>query len=368
MKSIITTISQVLTGAKKLDEEWKYSRICYCIALVHLIFTCVFYRCDIFVLTAYNAVITIAYAWLGYSAVRKGQYSLIYYSSYVEIIFHSVFATLLVGWNWGFMIYTISLVAVSFYYTMALIGLKHKIAHPFCASIIVTVAFLATRIITQHIPPVYENIASTDFITYFYCFNSFIAFLMCFVFCMLFTIEVWYMQNYLMTENNILDEMASRDPLTKLLNRRSMEPHLNHVMEQARVSGTQFCVIMGDIDDFKKVNDTYGHDYGDKVLVAVSQTIRREMRSEDQLCRWGGEEFLLLIHTNGERSIKTAERIRKAISDIHIRNAAAGIDISITMTFGVSSYMPGYNMEKLIRIADQNLYKGKKNGKNQVVS
>ena len=74
----------------------------------------------------------------------------------------------------------------------------------------------------------------------------------------------------------------------------------------------------------------------------------------------------MLIHANCECSAKTAERIRKAISDIRIDNE--DYSVGITMTFGVSSYIPGYQMEKLIQIADENLYKGKKNGKNQVVS
>lgn len=366
MRRFFANFRQVLAGTRKLDEGFKFSFICYCAAFIHLIITCVFAIFHIPVLLLYNAVITVAYTSLGYSATRSGNFKLIFYFSFPEIVFHSVFATLLVGWSWGFMIYIISLVALTFYFTMTLDDFNHKMRYPFCASVTITVVFIVTHIVCQHTEPFYQEIAPRGFVTAYYCFNSFIAFLMCFVFSMLFTLDVRYMQNQLVKENTTLDEIASRDPLTNLLNRRSMENHLNRVMEHARRTGEQFSVIMSDIDDFKKVNDTYGHDCGDKVLIAVSEAILSQMRSEDYLCRWGGEEFLLLIHANGECSAKTAERIRNTISEIRV--ADNDDTVSITMTFGVSSYIPGYSMNKLIQIADENLYKGKKNGKNQVVS
>lgn len=366
MRNLLDAYQQVLTGTKKLDDSFKFSLICYATAFIHLIITCVFFICQIPVLICYNFLITIIYALLGVFAGWKENFKQIFYFSFLEIVFHSVFATLLVGWNWGFMIYIISLVALTFYFTMALEDFKRKLRYPFFASIFITIVFIVTHIICQHTQPVYRDIASPSFVAAYYCFNSFIAFSMCFFFSMLFTLDVRYMQNKLLKENISLDEIASRDPLTGLLNRRSMENHLKHVMEHAKQTGEQFSVIMADIDNFKNVNDTYGHDCGDKVLIAVSETIQGQMRSEDYLCRWGGEEFLMLIHANCECSAKTAERIRKAISDIRIDNE--DYSVGITMTFGVSSYILGYQMEKLIQIADENLYKGKKNGKNQVVS
>lgn len=366
MKRFFDNYRQILAGTRKMDDGYKFSVICYCAAFIHLIITCVFLHYPVPVLSFYNTVITIAYTSLGFSATRSRYYKLIFYFSFPEIVFHSVFATILVGWNWGFMTYIISLVALTFYFTMTLDEFKRKMRYPFCASVAITIIYIVTNIACQHIEPVYQEIAPSDFITAYYCFNSLIAFTICFVFSMLFSLDVKYAENQLVKENNTLDEIASRDPLTNLLNRRSMENHLNHVMEQARRTGEQFSIIMADIDDFKLVNDTYGHDFGDKVLIAVSKTILSEMRNGDYLCRWGGEEFLLLIHTTGDGSAKTAERIRKSISELRIVNAE--YEIGITMTFGISSYIPGFSMNKLIQLADENLYKGKKNGKNQVAS
>ena len=123
---------------------------------------------------------------------------------------------------------------------------------------------------------------------------------------------------------------------------------------------------MGDIDNFKKVNDTYGHDFGDEVLKAVAAALKKSTRDDDVVCRWGGEEFLIAINGNRKITIDVAERMRTAVSEIRI---PAGNDvISVTMTFGVTESIPGFNADKLVGIADENLYKGKTSGKNKVVA
>ena len=124
MRNLLDAYQQVLTGTKKLDDSFKFSLICYATAFIHLIITCVFFICQIPVLICYNFLITIIYALLGVFAGWKENFKQIFYFSFLEIVFHSVFATLLVGWNWGFMIYIISLVALTFYFTMALEDFK----------------------------------------------------------------------------------------------------------------------------------------------------------------------------------------------------------------------------------------------------
>ena len=123
---------------------------------------------------------------------------------------------------------------------------------------------------------------------------------------------------------------------------------------------------MGDIDDFKKVNDTYGHDFGDIVLVEVSKSLKKSTRDDDYVCRWGGEEFLIIINGNKKITKDVAERMRQTISEIEIPFGKE--TVHITMTFGITESIPGYSVDKLIAIADENLYKGKQNGKNQVVA
>ena len=122
---------------------------------------------------------------------------------------------------------------------------------------------------------------------------------------------------------------------------------------------------MADIDDFKKVNDTYGHAVGDQVLVEVAKIITNDVRDEDCVCRWGGEEILVLIRESAETAAFVAERICKDI-------AAARIDtdstkIAITLTLGVAQYKNGENIYSVIERADSCMYTGKSRGKNQVV-
>ena len=104
---------------------------------------------------------------------------------------------------------------------------------------------------------------------------------------------------------------------------------------------------------------------GDEVLVRVAEILKKSVRDNDYVCRWGGEEFLVIIAGNKQITSDVAERMRKSIMKEVIKLDEA--DISITMTFGVTESTPGYTVEKLINIADENLYKGKNNGKNQVV-
>ena len=123
---------------------------------------------------------------------------------------------------------------------------------------------------------------------------------------------------------------------------------------------------MSDIDFFKKINDTYGHDCGDVALTEVAEILRTCVRDGDTVCRWGGEEFLLLVKGNRDVAITVAERIRTRIENNVVEYE--GAEIRFTMTLGISTYVPGYSLESLLVQADENLYYGKEHGRNQVVS
>lgn len=170
----------------------------------------------------------------------------------------------------------------------------------------------------------------------------------------------------LSNRNASLDEEASIDPLTGLVNRRTMELSLDKALEDAKKSGALFSLVMGDIDFFKRINDTYGHDCGDVSLVAVADILKTCVRDGDVVCRWGGEEFLLLVKGNRSVASNVAERIRARIENNVVEYGEH--KITFTMTLGVSTYAPGYSLESLVTQADENLYYGKEHGRNQVVS
>lgn len=366
MHNLTQKVKHYLDGSRQLENAFKYSIVLYAVAFVHLIITIVFFYYNILPMYLYNALISGIYLYMAGVYIKKKAYRAIYLFSLFEILFHSVYATLLVGWEWGFMIYTIALVSVAFYMAFTLSQFHKKILTPFISGIIILLCFIGTKLFCVSHVPYFRDFASSRAIGIYYCFNSLVCFVMLILFSFFFVLEIRHTQLHLEQEKETLDAIASHDPLTQLLNRRSMEVHLRKAMEQAKKSGTQFCVILGDIDDFKKVNDTYGHECGDKVLILVADMIRSHMRPEDSVCRWGGEEILLLI--NGAETVATAlaEKIRASIEQASVTEE--GTQVSVTMTFGVASYVPGFKINKLIQLADNNLYIGKNNGKNQVVS
>lgn len=162
-----------------------------------------------------------------------------------------------------------------------------------------------------------------------------------------------------------LRTLIDRDALTSLLNRRSGDARLRNTIEEATSQGTPFCVAIGDIDFFKKVNDTYGHECGDLVLKSVSEVLRHHMHGRGFAARWGGEEFLLVFQ---QADLDQAYSLLESLL-IKIRALEISYNdqlIKVTMTFGVA---PGSDcdMKDLVRVADEKLYEGKTSGRNQVV-
>ena len=163
-----------------------------------------------------------------------------------------------------------------------------------------------------------------------------------------------------------LELLARTDSLTRLSNRRAMWDRINHEIHRFERNKRPFAFIIGDIDNFKKVNDQYGHDAGDFILKEISRILLSSVRKQDTVCRWGGEEFLFLLpETNVDGASVIAEKIRKKIAEHPF--VYKGLRISVTMTFGVSVYNKLMNIDNCIKQADLALYKGKKQGKNQVV-
>lgn len=161
-------------------------------------------------------------------------------------------------------------------------------------------------------------------------------------------------------------DMMDKDPLTKLYNRRSANRKLDMIMSHYQSNGTSYSVAIGDIDFFKKVNDTYGHDGGDIVLQAVATILQDHMKKNGFVARWGGEEFLFAFD---KTDLATAEIIINDILD-DIRALTIdyeGREIKVTMSFGVACD-PELNKDEIIGLADERLYYAKENGRNRVVT
>ncbi len=169
-------------------------------------------------------------------------------------------------------------------------------------------------------------------------------------------------------KNQELQRLASRDPLTGCFNRRAFFEAASEHFEQARQSHQPLCCVMSDIDHFKSFNDSYGHAVGDQVIQVVARALGAGIRPDDLLCRYGGEEFCLLLPGLGPaEALAVAERLRAAI-EAEAQRAIRGTEVRrITSSFGVATLLTGArSLEELIDQADQALYRSKENGRNQV--
>lgn len=163
-----------------------------------------------------------------------------------------------------------------------------------------------------------------------------------------------------------LREFVERDALTGLLNRRYGQIAFKDVSQCFEKTGEKYSVALGDIDFFKKVNDTYGHDAGDEVLKAVASVLGNNMTGKGYAIRWGGEEFLLIFRGASEETAKyILEEILDQIREMIV--VCDEIQIKVTMTFGVVEKTEDVKNEDIINRADELLYYGKSNGRNRIV-
>jgi diguanylate cyclase (GGDEF)-like protein len=164
-----------------------------------------------------------------------------------------------------------------------------------------------------------------------------------------------------------VQRLASRDELTRALNRRSLEAALDRERSRAERSGAPFCIAMIDLDRFKAVNDSYGHAAGDAVLRGFAAAVHDTMRMTDVFGRYGGEEFLLiLVGTAAPEALEAVERIRVAIAAHDWRAIAP--DAPVTMSAGVAAFRKGETIEQLLYRADQALYQAKREGRNRAIA
>jgi diguanylate cyclase (GGDEF)-like protein/PAS domain S-box-containing protein len=165
-----------------------------------------------------------------------------------------------------------------------------------------------------------------------------------------------------------LRNQSVRDPLTGLFNRRYMEESFERELARASRSHTSLGVVMLDIDHFKHFNDTFGHAVGDLLLKELGSYAQKSLRSSDIPCRYGGEEFILILPDASLLDTKMrAEQIRTEVSQIHLRNPALS-EAAVTISMGIAAYPEhGANSESLIRAADNALYQAKHEGRNRVI-
>ena len=172
-----------------------------------------------------------------------------------------------------------------------------------------------------------------------------------------------YRENVL-EENRELRELLTLDALTNLPNRRYIDFYLKNIQEENEEFGTPFGILFIDIDDFKNVNDTYGHNVGDDVLRLVSNTLKSNVRNEDLVGRWGGEEMIAILKLSKKESLfKISEKLRMLVEASYMTLNEE--KLSVTVSIGGTMYVKGEKVLETIDRSDKLMYESKQTGKNK---
>ena len=363
IKIYLNYIKEIINGEEYLSDRDKFTLILHLCAFSHLIFAGIFLGFGNILMMLYNLLSFLVYESL-VTLTKNKQFKLITLAITAEVNIFVLLVTLAYGKSLYFNLFCFLLIPAVFYISNSAKAFKH----PYLASVAVTAVTLANYIFSIF----YESEKFLSLENYHVLFvitvvlNISITTILLSLFCFMFTIEMRNSTATLENRTRQLKQLSSIDPLTKLANRRSMMEKLNISMHLLRKDKKVFSLILGDIDDFKKVNDTYGHDCGDKVLVMVADTISSQMREGDFVCRWGGEEILILVNGNIEAAKSLGDRILNKICASEVTHE--GSTVKVTMTFGVAQANESFRIEDFIQQADNRLYYGKTHGKCQVVA
>ena len=356
-------VNALMTGNSYFSGELIYKYSLYILGLIHVILSIVTLICQSYKLMIANIVVCVIIYTISPQLIKKGQLLSVLLGGIFEVILMVTAAILTIGWGAGFQCYLFAAITASFYFPFIIKGSKRNILS-LVLSVLLIVVFFLNYLLSSMLNP-FEPLSDT-WMHLLFIVNSLIALALMVGFSFLFVWELLSKQKILELQNEQLDELAHKDPLTHLYNRRSMNKKMDERMLELKKTGRRFTLVLGDIDDFKHVNDTYGHDVGDLVLTTIADIISRNVGSQDVVCRWGGEEILIMMNESLESGLLTVEKIRKAVED-NVCESENG-DVRVTMTFGAAESIPGFTIEHLIQQSDDRLYYGKRNGKNQIVS
>jgi len=280
---------------------------------------------------------------------------------YIEIFVHMIVATICMGYEFGFLQYCFSNVPTVVFSSYLVSREKRISKMAEVLSLLSIFTYFALRLWTYNVEPIYYVDGPAPQI--FFVSNSLFTLGFCYFYTKIFARTIF-------TQEDTLRNFADYDTLTGLRNRRSMLAQLEDYTGICHKQKKVLCIAMLDIDYFKKVNDTYGHDAGDEVLKKLSDILlERENELKDFRCaRWGGEEFLMFYMVKPEHKDKAMvqlEFIRKRAEAMVVRHKDK--EINITITIGAAFYDESQPIDTMISKADEMLYKGKESTRNCVM-
>ncbi len=329
--------------------------------LCHILF-CLFFKANAINLLYYFSWFSIATYIVTYFILYKKLAYLFIATIFFEIFIFVLLATLSFGWDYGFQLYCFSfMVAVFFcdYYVNKKLQIKKSTIYILTLNIF---TYFALRIWTHTHAPLY-SLPDPNIGLIFHLSNAAITFAFVISYLSIYGKTVFHLEKALV-------DTAYRDPLTGLRNRRRMQELLTIANEEFTQKPYNICIAMVDIDHFKQINDTYGHDAGDEVLVTIANIFleRHNQNNSFHACRWGGEEFLIFYRKYQKSNLEIYQEFESIRQEIE-QNAISYQDVTLhcTVTIGLSFNTDSRSISDMIKHADENLYKGKEEGRNRVI-
>ena len=295
-------------------------------------------------------------------------YLLMFYSSYyvknttLIIVAHVISLFCVIA---GFLLLGPSVSIQNFFVVLVVMCFFSEYGHYVIKGIFTVIVFLAYYFLQAHFSHIIGVMPFQLFDKMILEFlNISVSFWCIAIVCYVYSRDSQHLEGKLIEYNKILQQQACTDTLTGLRNRRSANDYIEKLIKKNEEKG--FCVCMCDIDFFKKVNDSYGHDIGDKVLAGVAQALVDNVTEDCLVSRWGGEEFLIVFpNMNGDEARSILDKIRSRIKKLEFDTGTKVF--SITITYGLAEYGFDGNAEAVVKEADDKLYIGKENGRDQIV-
>lgn len=372
------------------EPVFKFYLASFAACAMHITYLITFLIFRMWLLAMFNVFSISFYLILGIITLRAkaSKHALVWVVLFnAEVIVHAVLCTIVQGLDTAFFLLPLMVLPVLSYYLFIYCS-RRVFFRTAVVMIAVTVATLAFMIIfVEAVGSVYilvdmHELTGVEILT-LRVINITFTFGTLMLFTVTFYIEVTRAMSQLHETNMELNYIATHDALTGLSNRHS----LWQFFDDLESSREHYCIVLGDLDDFKKINDTYGHDCGDVVLKSVAGVILSNMTEVDMACRWGGEEMLIVMRGTREECFERLGKIKSEICGLGIVHE--NTPVKVTMTFGFADSeektqslktaeieilttatrtQAHIGIESLISMVDKRLYVGKRNGKNVIIA
>jgi len=372
----------------ELTSKLTISLVCFLAAVMHLTFLILFFNFRLMPFMYFNIGSVTFYIAGGIISVctNMSKHALAWIAAiYTEIVVHAVLCTVFEGVDTCFVLYPLVALPVCVYYLFLYTDRKIFVRSVIVfasATVLITGATVAVAEFFGGAVPSTVAVLSRKEKMIIRSVNIFFSAVTLYGFTMIFYLEMNSLLDKLRKSTDKLQYTATHDALTGLTNRRSFWEYFDALSRDGR----HYNIAMGDLDSFKKINDTYGHGCGDLVLKSVADIINNNTGADEIACRWGGEEMVVVFMGERPEALERLEKIRTQIEALSLEYE--GLRVKVTMTFGFAdsgeiaralkesnaeksepseASSRRYGMESLISMADKRLYTGKGSGKNVVV-